>query len=105
MRLRFAHSPRTNFLLHERMYAMTRTPILVAAFATTIAASLAMGVAQAQTAAPKAAAAPAAAASTGAGKALYPQAQFDTMLKQRIAQGQPDSPELRTSVREELNTR
>jgi peptidyl-prolyl cis-trans isomerase C len=74
---------------------MTRTSILVAV----LAASLAMGVAQAQTAAPKAAATP---AST---KALYPQAQFDTLLKQRIQQGQPDTPELRASIREELNTR
>ena len=60
-----------------------------------------MGAAQAQTAAPKAAAA----AALRRGKALYPQAQFDTMLKQRLAQGQPDSPELRNAVREELNTR
>ncbi len=78
---------------------MTKTQIIVAAFATTIAASL-VGVALAQTAAPKATAAPAA-----SGKALYPQAQFDTLLKQRIQQGQPDTPELRSSVREELNTR
>ncbi|MEO8344418.1 MAG: peptidylprolyl isomerase [Betaproteobacteria bacterium] len=75
---------------------MTRTKIFVAL----LAASLATGLAHAQTAAPKAAAAPAV-----AGKALYPQAQFDTMLKQRVAQGQPDSPELRNAVREELNTR
>jgi peptidyl-prolyl cis-trans isomerase C len=80
---------------------MTRTRMLVAAFATTIAATLAVGVAQAQTTAPKAAAA----ASTSSSKALYPQAQFDTMLKQRLQQGQPDTPELRNAVREELNTR
>jgi len=81
---------------------MTRKPILVAILATSIAASLAMGAAQAQTAAPKAAAAPAPAST---GKALYPQPMFDTMLKQRLQQGQPDSPELRNAVREELNTR
>jgi len=79
---------------------MTRKPILVAMFAATVAATLAMGAAQAQTAAPKAAAAP-----VSTGKALYPQAMFDTMLKQRIQQGQPDTPELRNAVREELNTR
>src|SRR5450432_633321 len=101
MRLRFARTPRTNSLPDERMYAMTRTPMLVAIFATSIVASLAMGVAQAQTAAPKAAAA----APAAAGKALYSQAVFDTMLKQRIGQGQPDTPELRNSVKEELNTR
>lgn len=78
---------------------MTKTQIIVAAFATTIAASL-VGVALAQTAAPKATGAPAA-----SGKALYPQSQFDTLLKQRVQQGQPDTPELRSAVREELNTR
>jgi peptidyl-prolyl cis-trans isomerase C len=87
------------------MYAMTRKPVYIAMFAASIAASLAMGVAQAQTAAPKAAGAAPAAAPAAGGKTLYPQAQFDTMLKQRIAQGQPDTPELRASVREELNTR
>ncbi|MEO5763754.1 MAG: peptidylprolyl isomerase [Casimicrobiaceae bacterium] len=51
--------------------------------------------------APAAAAAPAA----PAGKALYPAGQFDLLLKERMAQGQQDSPELRNSVREELNTR
>ena len=39
------------------------------------------------------------------GKELYSQAYFDFMLKQRTAQGQPDTPELRTAVRDELNTR
>ena len=76
---------------------MTRNPILVAV----LAASLAAGIAQAQTTAPKAAAA----APAASGKVLYPQAQFDTMLKQRIQQGQPDTPELRAAIREELNTR
>jgi peptidyl-prolyl cis-trans isomerase C len=78
------------------MYAMNRSTLLLAA----VAASLAFGAAQAQTAAPKAAA-----ATQTAGKQLYPQAQFDTMLKQRTAQGQPDTPELRNAIREELNTR
>jgi peptidyl-prolyl cis-trans isomerase C len=86
------------------MYAMTRTKMAIAALA---AMSLA-GYAGAQTAAPKAAAAPAAApaaAAAPAGKALFPQQQFDLLLKDRLAQGQPDSPELRASIREELNTR
>ena len=39
------------------------------------------------------------------GKDLFPQAYFDFMLKQRTAQGQQDSPELRAAVRDELNTR
>jgi len=56
----------------------------------------------------KAKAAPAAAKSADAapkGKDLYSQPYFDFMLKQRTAQGQPDTPELRTAVRDELNTR
>ncbi|MEO8849774.1 MAG: peptidylprolyl isomerase [Casimicrobiaceae bacterium] len=65
--------------------------------------------AQAQTPAPKAASkapAPAAAApAVPAGKALYPPSEFDLLLKERVAQGTPDTPELRNSVREELNTR
>jgi peptidyl-prolyl cis-trans isomerase C len=47
----------------------------------------------------------AAAASTSATKELYPKQYFDYLLKERLAQGQPDSPELRAAVREELNTR
>ena len=81
----------------------TRTALAI------LAALAVAGVAQAQPAAPKAAApaaAPAApAASSAAGKALYPQSQFDFMLKERLAQGAPDSPELRNAIREELNTR
>ncbi len=38
-------------------------------------------------------------------KDLYSPAFFDFMLKQRTAQGQPDTPELRTAVHDELNTR
>jgi peptidyl-prolyl cis-trans isomerase C len=81
---------------------MTRTRIALAVLAMFAVA----GVAQAQPAAPKAAA-PAAAAPAAAstGKALYPQSQFDFMLKERLAQGAPDSPELRNAIREELNTR
>jgi peptidyl-prolyl cis-trans isomerase C len=63
-------------------------------------------VANAQTAAPaKGAAAKAAAAPAAPGKELYPKSYFDFLLKERIAQGQPDTPELRNALREELNTR
>ena len=60
--------------------------------------------------APKAKAAPAKAdaapsAKGDAGKQLYPAAYYDFLIKQRTAQGQPDSPELRQAVRDELNTR
>ena len=78
----------------------TRTALAI------VAALAVAGVAQAQPAAPKAAPATAPAASAAAGgKALYPQSQFDFMLKERLAQGAPDSPELRNAIREELNTR
>jgi peptidyl-prolyl cis-trans isomerase C len=83
----------------------TRTALAI------LAALAVAGVAQAQPAAPKAAApaasapAPSGAVSTGGGKALYPQSQFDFMLKERLAQGGQDTPELRNAIREELNTR
>jgi peptidyl-prolyl cis-trans isomerase C len=80
------------------MYAMNRTTIAVPLLAALL---LAAGVVNAQTAAPKAAA-PAPAA---AGKSLYPQQHFDFMLRERTSQGQPDSPELRAAIRDELNTR
>ena len=50
-------------------------------------------------------AAPAAPAAAAAGKELYPKVYFDYLLKERLSQGQPDSPELRNALREELNTR
>src|SRR5437773_11763246 len=49
--------------------------------------------------------APAKADAPAKGKDLYPPAFFDFMLKQRTAQGQPDSPELRAAIRDEVNTR
>ena len=60
----------------------------------------------AQTAAKKpAAAAAAAAAKPAAGGDLVSQAQFDLILKERMGQGQPDSPELRAALRDELTNR
>jgi len=65
-------------------------------------------------AAPAAQTAPAAApaaggagpATTGPGaKDLFQKSQFDYLLKERLAAGQPDTPELRTAIRDELNTR
>ena len=69
------------------------------------AALLALAGAPAQAQDKAAAPAKAAAAAPAAGKELYPKAYFDLMVKERAAQGQPDSPELRASLREELNTR
>ncbi|MCC6194084.1 MAG: peptidylprolyl isomerase [Burkholderiales bacterium] len=80
---------------------MTRTTTALAVLAALAVA----GAAQAQPAAPKPAAPAAAAAAPASGKTLYPQSQFDFMLKERLAQGAPDSPELRNAIREELNTR
>ena len=46
-----------------------------------------------------------AAAAPATGKELYPKVYFDYLMKERMAQGQADTPELRNAVREELNTR
>jgi peptidyl-prolyl cis-trans isomerase C len=89
---------------------MKRT-VLAAALAATLASAgvLAQAPAPAPKAAPKAApataATPAAAAAAPAGKTLYTPPQFDFMVKERVTQGQQDTPELRNAVREELNTR
>jgi peptidyl-prolyl cis-trans isomerase C len=81
------------------MHSMKRTLMAVA-----LAAALLPLVALAQTQAPaKGAAAKSAAA--GGEKTLYPQGQFDFLLKERLSQGGQDTPELRAAVREELNTR
>ena len=77
---------------------MTRTTIALAVMAALALPATALAQAPA---APKAA--PAAKAAEG--KAIYPAAQFDIVLKDRLAQGQQDTPELRAAVREELNTR
>jgi peptidyl-prolyl cis-trans isomerase C len=62
--------------------------------------------AAADKAAPKAAAATAPLAADKSGdKALYTQAQYDVLLKERLAQGGQDTPEVRNQVKEELNTR
>jgi peptidyl-prolyl cis-trans isomerase C len=81
---------------------MTKNRIAAAVFAALIPVAVAH--AQAPATKPAPAAPPAAAAAQG--KALYPQSYFDLLLKERMGQqGQPDSPELRAAVRDELNTR
>jgi peptidyl-prolyl cis-trans isomerase C len=84
------------------MAFMHKISVLFAAFAAT-AALLSVTPALAQDA--KAKAAPAKSEAPAKGKDLYPQSYFDFMLKQRTSQGQPDSPELRKAVRDEMNTR
>jgi len=66
--------------------------------------ALAQTAAPAPKAAPKASAA-ATAAPAAADKQLYTQGQFDVLLKERLAQGGQDTPEVRNAVKEELNTR
>jgi peptidyl-prolyl cis-trans isomerase C len=82
---------------------MKPVPYTLAALAAAIA--LAGMPALAQEKAAPAKAAPKAAATADSGKELYPKAYFDLLLKERLAQGQPDSPELRNAIRDELNTR
>ena len=81
---------------------MTMLPRLFAALAAT-ALLIAAPAASAQEA--KSKATPAKAAAPAKGKDLFPQAYFDLVLKQRTSQGQPDTPELRAAIRDELNTR
>ena len=81
-------------------------------FAVAVMTALSCGGALAQTAAPapapkaapKGAAAPAATPATS-DKQLYTQGQYDVLLKERLAQGGQDTPEVRNAVKEELNTR
>jgi len=88
---------------------MNRHSITLALAASLVALAGATALAQDKAAAPKAApAAPtkaAAAAAAPAGKELYPKQYYDLLLKERLAQGQQDTPELRNALREELNTR
>src|SRR3982074_624883 len=83
--------------LRQGLSFVDKIPRLFAALVAS-AALLSVPMALAQDA--KSKAAPAA-----KGKEMYSQAYFDFMLKQRTAQGQPDSPELRAAIRDELNTR
>ena len=78
-------------------------PVFLMAALTALAALLAVPAAAQD--APKAKAAPAKADPAAAVKQLYPQAYYDFLMKQRTSQGQPDTPELRAAVRDELNTR
>ena len=81
-------------------------PVMYTLAALCAAAALAglPAAAQDKAAPAKSQAQPAAAASS-TGKEIYPKPYFDFLLKERLAQGQPDTPELRAAIREELNTR
>jgi len=84
---------------------MNRTSLNLAV--ATLFAAVATLPAQAQAPA-KSQAAPAASAAAApatSSKELYPKIYFDYLLKERLAQGQPDTPELRNAIKDELNTR
>ncbi|HET6802108.1 MAG TPA: peptidylprolyl isomerase [Casimicrobiaceae bacterium] len=85
---------------------MKRTLVAVAVMTALMSGgALAQATAPASKAAPKAAAAPATPAAASSDKQLYSQGQYDVLLKERLAQGGQDSPEVRNAVKEELNTR
>jgi peptidyl-prolyl cis-trans isomerase C len=73
--------------------------------AVVLAAALALTGTTGALAQDKAGAAKGATAAPAAGKELYSKAAFDLALKQATAQGQPDTPELRANIRDQLNTR
>ena len=84
---------------------MKQTLVAVAVM-TALFSGGALAQAAAPAAAPKAAPKAAAAAAPAAGdKQLYTQGQYDVLLKERLAQGGQDTPEVRNVVKEELNTR
>jgi peptidyl-prolyl cis-trans isomerase C len=83
---------------------MNRTSINLAVTAAFAVLAALPAQAQDKAAPAKSQAAPAAAPAAG-GKELYNKVYFDYLLKERLAQGQPDSPELRNAIRDELNTR
>ena len=96
---------------------MTKQSLLIAGLAALVAIGGVSSVAAQTGAAPKGAAKGAAAAPAGSapsapnaapassGKELYTKSQFDFLLKERLAAGQPDTPELRNAIKDELNTR
>jgi peptidyl-prolyl cis-trans isomerase C len=84
---------------------MMKQAFAVAAFVAVAGLPVAHAQAPAKAPAPAKGAPAAAAAPATAGKELYPKVYFDYLLKERLSQGQPDTPELRNALREELNTR
>jgi peptidyl-prolyl cis-trans isomerase C len=77
------------------MIQHTRTLAAIAAVVAAVSA------AHAQDAKGPAKGAPAAATSAP----IYPASHFDVLLKERLATGQPDTPQLRDAIRDELTTR
>jgi peptidyl-prolyl cis-trans isomerase C len=89
---------------------MQTKKLLTAAATLTLASALSsFAVAQTPAKKPTTPAAPTAPVSTAAGKTAgneyVSQAQLDLIVKERVAQGQPDTPELRAFLRDELINR
>ena len=84
---------------------MNRTSLNLAVAALFAAVATLPAQAQAPAKSQAAPAASAAAAPATSSKELYPKIYFDYLLKERLAQGQPDTPELRNAIKDELNTR
>src|SRR5436190_656441 len=91
MRSRFAPMHPTSSPPHERTDDMKRIIAAGAALALLLpaAATLAQQPAKGKEAPPKGAATTPAAGAASTGKTLYPQGQFDLMLKERLAQDRP----------------
>ena len=81
---------------------MTKPTLTIAVLAALAVFAGLTAQAQDKPAAPAKAAAPAAASS---GKEIFPKAYYDFLMKERTAQGQPDTAEARSALREQLNTR
>jgi peptidyl-prolyl cis-trans isomerase C len=82
--------------------------LFAVAVMTALCSAGALAQAPAPAKSPPKASTPAKAAPTAAPsseKALYTPAQYDVLLKERLAQGGQDTPEIRNAVKEELNTR
>ena len=84
---------------------MKRSSIILAAMAAVAVFAGVPAQAQDKAAPAKGQAAAAPATAPAGSKELSPKVYFDFLLKERLAQGQPDTPELRNAIREELNTR
>lgn len=83
-----------------------KSTLVAVAVMTALCSGGALAQATAPAPAPKAAAPKAAAAAPASTeKQLYSQGQYDVLLKERLAQGGQDTPEIRNAVKEELNTR
>jgi peptidyl-prolyl cis-trans isomerase C len=82
------------------MKITTKLSIIAAALSVALVANV-----SAQTKKPAASAPAASAKAASSGSDLYSQAQLDLIVKERVAQGQPDSPELREFLKQELVNR